>query len=56
MPRYLITTLTGEPFLTDYFIAENCFNADLEMIVYDLYEEKYTLNGIIWMDIERDHL
>ena len=56
MPRYLITTFLGEPFLTDYFSMENCFNAQLEMIVYDLVEEKYTKDGNFWIDIERDYL
>jgi len=56
MPRYLITTFLGEPFLADYFSVENFFNAQLEMIVYDLAEETYTKDGISWIDIERDHM
>lgn len=56
MPRYLITTFLGEPFLTDYFTVENCFDAQEGMIVYDLFEEKYTKDGVSWIDIERDHL
>jgi len=54
--RYLITTKDYSPFLTKWFDAENNFNADLEMIVYDLVENKYTTDGKKWHEIEIDHL
>ena len=55
--RYLITTKeVKSPFLTQWFEPENHFNADVEMIVYDLVECKFTTDGKIWHDIEIDHL
>ena len=54
--RYLITTKDNEPFLTEWFIPENNFNAELGMEVYDLAENKYTIDGYNWQDIEIDHL
>ncbi len=53
--RYLITTKeTYSPFLTEWFEPENHFNADLDMIVYDLVENKYTTDGNKWHEIEVD--
>ena len=55
--RYLITTKENySPFLTKWFEPENHFNADSEMIVYDLVENKYTTDGKKWHKIEIDHL
>ena len=58
--RYLITTnvlMSGQfPFLTNYFDAENNFNSEIEMVVYDLYLNKYTADGNNWNNIEIDHL
>ncbi|MBP8994846.1 MAG: hypothetical protein KBG30_13700 [Bacteroidales bacterium] len=54
--RYLITTKDAMPFLTKWFQAENHFNEELEMIVYDLFECKYTTDGKTWNDIEVDTL
>ena len=55
--RYLITTKeVKSPFLTQWFEPENHFNEDVEMIVYDLVECKFTTDGKIWHDIEIDHL
>lgn len=58
--RYLITTnlyLSGQPpFLTNYFEAEKDFNSEIDMVVYDLYLNKYTEDGINWYEIEFDHL
>ena len=55
--RYLIITKEPYlPFLTSWFDAENHFNADLEMIVYDLLKDKYTVDGVKWHDIEINHL
>lgn len=41
---------------TDWFDSENHFNASVGMVVYDLYEELYTIDGVTWHTIERDHL
>ena len=55
--RYLITTKeVNSPFLTKWFKPENHFNQDIEMIVYDLVECKFTTDGNTWHDIETDHL
>ena len=42
--------------LTKWFEPENHFNPDIEMIVYDLVEYKFTTDGKTWHDIEADHL
>lgn len=55
--RYLVTTKeTNEPFLTDWFDAENNFNPDIEMVVYDLVRFEFTTNGKTWHPITIDHL
>lgn len=54
--RYLIITNTEEPFFTEWFIAENNFNASLGMIVFDLSKKLYTNDGIKWNEIKIDHL
>lgn len=55
--RYLITTKeTYSPFLTEWFDAENNFNAELDMIVYDLSKNLYTTDGVNWIEIKVDHL
>ena len=58
--RYLIVTnilMSGQfPFLTKWFDAENNFNSEIEMVVYDLYLNKYTADGKNWYNIEIDHL
>ena len=58
--RYLIVTnilKSGlSPFLTKWFEPENDFNEELEMVVYDLYLNKYTADGKNWYNIEIDHL
>ncbi len=54
--RYLITTKEGVPFLTEWFIAENNFDANAGMVVYDLAKQVYTTDGEIWHEIEIDHL
>ena len=57
--RYLITTnvlMSGTaPFLTNYY-SEKDFNSEIEMVVYDLYLNKYTADGKNWYEIEIDHL
>lgn len=55
--KYLVTTSGAyAPFLTDYFDALNHFNADVEMVVYDLVNLTYTTYGINWFDLNEDHL
>jgi hypothetical protein len=54
--RYLVTTNSTSPFLTDWFDAENHFNSEIEMVVYDLSECKFTSDGKTWNRIEIDHL
>ena len=54
--RYLITTNAQPPFLTGWFYAENNFNPEVGMIVYDLYKNKFTTDGKTWQNIEIDHL
>lgn len=54
--KYLITTNTSEPFFTNWFDAENHFNSNIGMIVYDLQNQKYTIDGINWSEILIDKL
>ena len=54
--RYLITTPGQKPFMTKWFDPENHFKPDVEMIVYDLSELKYTKDGVNWYNIEVDEL
>jgi hypothetical protein len=54
--RYLITTAGGEPFLTEWFDAENNFTESVGMVVYDLCTFKYTTDGRTWKDINEDNL
>jgi len=57
--KYLVSyTETGEQkcFYTNWFDKDNHFNAELNMVVFNLLSHKYTSNGIDWMDIDEDHL
>jgi hypothetical protein len=54
--RYLITTKGNLPYMTDWFDAENNFNDELEMVVYDLVAFAYMTDGINWKPIEFDNL
>ena len=54
--RYLITTDITGPFLTNWYEAENHFNAEVGMVVYDLYTNKYTTDGTTWIEITTGHL
>lgn len=51
--RFLII-YNGKIFLTEWFVAENNYEAG--MTVIDLYKEEYTTDGTTWNEIERDHL
>ena len=54
--RYLITTKNELPFITKWFEFENNFNPNIEMIIYDLVECRFSVDGKTWNDIEIDHL
>lgn len=55
--RYLITTKdVKSPFLTEWFNADNHFNKDVDMIVYDLLNHVFTIDGKTWWVIDSDHL
>lgn len=54
--QYLIVTSSHEPFLTKWFDAENHFNKDDDMVVFDLWTERYTTDGKTWLPIPEDHL
>lgn len=56
--RYLITTKIEPPFMTQWYEFENHFNSDekIGMIVYDLFELKFSIDGHNWKDIGEDHL
>jgi len=54
--RYLITYGSHLPFFSKWFEPYNHFIKDGKMIVYDLQELKYILDGELWMDIDIDHL
>ena len=55
--QYLITTKeTDKPFLTNWFDAENHFNPNVQMVVYDLINLVFTTDGKTWKPIEIDHL
>lgn len=51
MKRYLITTDCYDPYLVDFFLSCN-FSDKLNMIVYDLVESKFTIDGVNWNNIE----
>jgi hypothetical protein len=53
--RYLITAKNHEPGLSDYW-QHDFFNPEINMIVYDLYKKKYTVDGYEWNEIIEDHL
>ena len=54
--KYLITSFDGniKPFLTNYYSYEN--NYVENMIVFDLLNSEYTIDGINWLEITEDHL
>jgi hypothetical protein len=54
--RYLITTNQTQPFLTMYFNAENHFQENIKMVVFDLLKRIFTTNGKDWKAIPVDHL
>ena len=51
--NYLIIH-NGEPFYTDWFMAENNFVQG--MIVINLRQAEYTIDGTTWIQIKQDNL
>lgn len=56
MKRYLITGDNFAPFYSDYFNYENHYNSELNMIIYDLQYDRYSTDGVHWLNIASDHL
>jgi hypothetical protein len=57
--RYIITYTENEiqsVFYTDWFDVENNYNENLDMVVIDLYTNKYFNSGMKWLDIVFDNL
>jgi hypothetical protein len=59
--KYLIimqdpTTSERSAFYTNWFSAENNYNADYNMIVIDRTQHLITFDGEMWKNIEDDHL
>lgn len=57
--QYLITYTENKEkkaFYTKWFESENNFNSELEMVVYDLINNQFTSDGMLWEEIEIDHL
>jgi len=50
--QYLITTLDGVPYLTEYFDVEESFDHCEGMVVYDLIDFCYTKDGKNWLPME----
>lgn len=54
--RYLITTSVQPPAYTNWFDAENFFNSEVNMVVFDLLNDLYMDDGKTWKEIEFDSL
>ena len=54
MEQYLIIPEDKTVFSTNWYDYENCYLPN--MIVIDLYANKFTIDGIVWNLIEEDHL
>ena len=52
--RYLIQPKDSDPFLTEWFSAENHYLQG--MIVYDLAHQLWTKDGKKWKRLEQDQL
>lgn len=48
--QYLITSNEHEPFLTDWFIAENNFRPDMGMVVQDKQHTETEICALILME------
>lgn len=54
--NYLIFTDSHEPFYTNWFDAENHFNGEDNMVVFNLLSHTYTIDGKTLNEIKEDHL
>jgi hypothetical protein len=57
--RYIITYTENEVqsvFYSDWFDVENNYNQNIDMVVIDLYTNKYFNSRMKWLDINFDHL
>lgn len=57
--NYLVTYIdngTLKAFYTNWFDVENNFNPQVGMVVFDLVNHKYMVNGLGWIAVEEDHL
>jgi len=52
--RYLVIFENQPPFYTAFFDAENLFV--IGMTVVDILSDKYTVDGVTWLDVKTDHL
>jgi hypothetical protein len=50
--RYLITCNTHKPFVTHFFNPEEQFTNGIDMIVYDLLYNRFTIDGLSWEILE----
>ena len=54
--NYLVTVKGEEPFYTDWFDSKNFFNHEIGMVIYNLYDKTYTVDGENWNAILFDSL
>lgn len=52
--RYIVIFEGQPPFYTKFFDAENLFVHG--MTVIDMETDKYTHDGVTWLDVQIDHL
>ncbi len=57
--QYLITYIecgATKCFFTKWFDVDNNFNAEVDMVVYDLVKGVYMTKELVWLPIKEDHL
>ena len=57
--RYLVTYIENgmqKAFYTNWFDPDNNFNSEVGMVVFDLVNHKYMVNGLTWINIDEDSL
>ncbi len=57
--RYLVTYIENgmqKAFYTNWFDPDNNFNSEVGMVVFDLVNHKYMVNGLAWINIDEDSL
>lgn len=52
--RFLITHIDFTPFLTNWYDYETHYKQG--MVIYDLYTNKYSIDGVTWGEIDEDVL